>query len=63
MKKTRIVTRNDRIEAYRENTLIGYAENDHLYAMDTNGFAVPIGEISHRSEIAGKIDAWLKQSK
>lgn len=59
----RIINLSDRIEAYRENTLVGYAENDKLYAIDKNGYAVEIGPVSHRVEIAGKLDAWLKQSK
>jgi len=61
--KTTIINRSDRIEAYRGNDLIGYVENDQLFAIDAKGYAEPIGEINHRCEIAGKLEAWLKQSK
>jgi hypothetical protein len=61
--KTTIINRSDRIEAYRGNELIGYVENDQLFAIDAKGYATMIGEVSHRVEIAGKLDAWVKSKQ
>lgn len=59
----KIVTRNARIEAFRSNQLIGYVENDELFAIDGSGYAEQIGTVGHRSEIAGKLIEWQQKDK
>lgn len=58
MKNLRIINNNKRIEAFRDNQLIGYAEDDILFVIGADGYAEPVGMINHRAEIAGKLDAW-----
>lgn len=54
---TKIIIRNERIEAYQNNELIGYVEDDTLYGM-RNGYAEPVGPVNHRVEIAAKLAIW-----
>lgn len=57
MSKTKVIMRNDRIEAWTDNELIGYAQDDVLYGI-RNGYAEEIGPVSHRVEIAAKLALW-----
>lgn len=62
-KPIKLVTRSvNRIEAYLDNAVVGYVENDTLFAIDAKGFASEVGPINHRVEIADKLIMWRKQN-
>ena len=60
-----IVIRNDeRLDVRDEGVLIGYVdEYDVLYGINNSGYAERIGDVSHRSEIVGKLIDWQKQQQ
>lgn len=49
-----------RIEAFEDNRMVGYVENDTLYAIDKHGYAHDAGSVSHRVEIKAKLNEWRK---
>lgn len=54
-----LVYRNDRIEIFVGNELRGYVEDDILFSIDKDGYAVQIATIEHRVEIIEKWKSWL----
>lgn len=57
-----LVTRNSRLELYQANQLRAYVEDDELFGIDKDGYAVHIGTIEHRSEVIMKWQSWLNGS-
>jgi len=57
----RLVTRIGRVEAFLDNHMVGYVENDTLYGIDRKGFAIEVCTINHRVEIAAKLIEWRKE--
>ena len=51
--------RNGRTELYTGNELRAYVEDEILFAIAANGYAVRIGEIEHRSEIVSLWEKWI----
>ena len=51
----------NRRNVYNGNVLIGYVENDTLYGIDADGYALPICTIEHENEIAGRLAEWQAQ--
>lgn len=52
--RPQLVNLNDRIELYVRNELRAYVEDDTLYTIGKDGYAVRIGTIEHRAEIIAK---------
>lgn len=58
----KIVQRNERLEAFDGNKVIGYVEENKLYGLDRDGYAVEICHIDNNNEIETKLKAWQRQS-
>ena len=54
--------RNGRTELYTGNELRAYVEDETLFAIDKDGYAVQIATIEHRAEIIEKWRNWLENS-
>lgn len=59
----KIINQNDRIEAYRDNVMVGYVEDDTLFAVDHRGYASEVGAINHRVEIETKLNEWRNSGR
>lgn len=46
-----LITRNSRLELYVRNELRAYVEDDELYCIGRDGYAVRVCTIEHRSEV------------
>lgn len=58
-----LVRNDDRLDVRDEDgTLRGYLQGDTLYGITHAGYAEPIGEINHRSEITGKLKKWIEKN-
>lgn len=55
--------RNGRTELYTGNELRAYVEDDTLFAIGHDGYAVRVCDIEHRREIIEKWQNWLNASK
>ena len=58
----KIVQRNERLEVFDGNTVIGYVEDDKLSGFDRDGYAVEICHIDNNNEIETKLRAWQRQN-
>jgi hypothetical protein len=59
----RLVTTQERIECWQGKKLVGFAVDDVLHAINpANGFSELVGNVNHRSEIAGKLAAYRFKS-
>lgn len=54
----KIIQRNERLEVFDDNKVIGYVENNTLSGLDRDGYAVEICHIDNNSEIAGRLKEW-----
>lgn len=43
---------------FNENTVIGYVEDDKLYGLDRDGYAVEVCHIDNNNEIAARMGEW-----
>lgn len=61
--KTRVIFQNDRTELLVNGELKAYVnEDDVLYGIDREGYAVKIGTIEHRSQIEKEWKKWRKDT-
>lgn len=58
-KTPQLIYQNGRTELYIGNELRAYVEDETLFALDKDGYAVQIATIEHRSEIIEKWQNWL----
>lgn len=58
----KLLSRNERLEVFDDNKLVGYVENETLTGFDRDGYAVEIGHINNNNEIAGKLKEWHSTS-
>lgn len=47
-----------RINVMNGDKIAGYVEDDTLFGMDKDGYAVRVDSIAHRVEIIGKLENW-----
>lgn len=59
----KIIPDNERTKIFDDsNVVVGYVENETLYAIDRDGYAVPVGTINHPNEIAESLTEWRKRN-
>lgn len=57
----RLIVKDGRQEIYRGNTMRGYVDDDTLFAIGQDGYAVKVGEIGHSSEATEKLETWFRE--
>lgn len=57
----KILARNERLEIFSENKVLGYVEDNKLFGFDRDGYAVEICDINDSHEIITKYQGWKKQ--
>ena len=59
----KIIPDIERIKIFDDNNcVVGYVEDETLYAIDRDGYAVPVGTISHQNEIEKTLTEWRKSN-
>lgn len=54
----KIIQRNERLEIFNGNTVIGYVEDSKLFGFDRDGYAVEICHIDNNNEIVTRLNEW-----